>query len=65
MTTNNEGIFKTVLMTNLEYVEAIKNNASVEVQVNLLKQCEILFKTMILDKGLATEYKEYCEQNNR
>lgn len=63
MNAMNEGIFRTVFLTNKEYVEAVESGARAEVQVNLLKQCEILFKTMILDTGLAEEYKEYCEQH--
>ena len=59
---NNEGIFETVLYANNEYAEAVKNNARAEVQKNLLTQCQILFSTMILDAGLASEYKEYCDK---
>ena len=59
---NNEGIFETVLYANNEYAEAVKNNARAEVQKNLLTQCEILFNTMILDAGLVSEYKEYCDK---
>lgn len=58
----NKGIFETVLMTNKDYIEAVNRGESAEVQTNLLKQCDIIFKTMILNAGLAEEYKEYCER---
>lgn len=57
----NKGIFETVLATNKEYIDAINSNADAKVQVNLLKQCEIVLKTMIIDAGLAQEYKDYCD----
>jgi len=57
----NAGIFETVLNTNKQYVDAVKAGATAEIQENLLTQCRIIFKTMVLDAGLATEYKEYCE----
>ena len=61
---NNELTFKTVLSANKDYVEAVKNNERAEVQLNLLKQCEILMND-ILNRGLANEYREYCEKVNK
>ncbi len=60
----NESIFETILKTNAQYIDAVNRKESAEVQENLLTQCRILFKTMILDAGLATEYKEYCEKKS-
>ena len=56
------GVFETVLNTNKEYIEAVNTGARAEVQENLLKQCGILLRTMILDAGLATSYKDYCDE---
>ena len=60
----NENIFETILKTNAEYVESVNSGAGAEMQDNLLAQCRILFKTMILDAGLATEYREYCDMKS-
>lgn len=58
--TNNTNIFETVLSANKDYVKAVNTGARAEVQENLLIQCRILFKTMILEVGLAVEYNDYC-----
>ncbi len=55
------GAFETVLAANKDYTEAVENNARKEVQENLLTQATILFKAIVLDRGLANEYSEYCE----
>ena len=55
------GVFETVLHANRQYVEAIERNERAEVQINLLKTCEILMKTMIIDAGLSQEYRDYCD----
>ncbi len=55
-------IFDTVLKHNKDYKEAVENNASAEVQQNLLTQCSIIHRTMVIDAGLANEYHDYCQK---
>ena len=58
--TDMEIRFELILAENRHYTTLLKVNADAKTQMEQLDRCTNLFSDLILSKGLANEYAEYC-----
>lgn len=60
-----EGIFRAVLAANRVYVESVEANESAEEQERKLKDAGFVFKRLVKECGLLSQYDEFCRRLER
>lgn len=58
----NNKVFDRVLEANKNYIDALNKNATAYAQTIYLDRCKMLMKELVIEAGLAQEYREYCEK---